>query len=212
MHVLMLATQKGGAGKTTLAAALAVAAQADGEGVLAVDLDPQGSLWSWRQRRSDATPETVRGDAADLPALLEAARHRSATLAVVDTPGLFGAAVTTALARADLVLVPVKPSILDVEATRPTVEQLKRLGKPFAFVLNQCAPSSQARTLDAATVLVRSGSLAPSMVATRADFLDAMTAGLGVSELGSRSKAGQEITLLWHWLKTQLAGETARAA
>jgi cellulose biosynthesis protein BcsQ len=94
MRVLMLATQKGGAGKTTLAAALAVAAQADGERVLAVDLDPQGSLWSWRQRRSDATPETVRGDAADLPVLLEAARLRSATLAVVDTPGLFGAAVT----------------------------------------------------------------------------------------------------------------------
>jgi chromosome partitioning protein len=212
MHVLMLATQKGGAGKSTLAAALAVAAQADGERVLAVDLDPQGSLWSWRQRRSDDAPETVRGDAADLPALLEAARLRSATLAVVDTPGLFGAAVTTALARADLVLVPVKPSILDVEATRPTVEQLKRLGKPFAFVLNQCAPSSQARTLDAATALVRSGSLAPSMVAVRADFLDAMTAGLGVTELGSRSKASQEITLLWHWLKTQLAGEKARAA
>jgi hypothetical protein len=50
------------------------------------------------------------------------------------------------------------------------------------------------------------------MVATRADFLDAMTAGLGVTELGSRSKAGQEITLLWHWLKTQLAGEKAHAA
>jgi chromosome partitioning protein len=212
MRVLMLATQKGGAGKTTLAAALAVAAQADGERVLAVDLDPQGSLWSWRQRRSADEPETVRGDSADLPGLLEAARLRSATLAVIDTPGLFGAAVTTALARADLVLVPVKPSILDVEATRPTVEQLKRLGKPFAFVLNQCAPSSQARTLDAATALVRSGSLAPSMVAARADFLDAMTAGLGVTELGSRSKASQEITLLWHWLKTQLAGETARAA
>ena len=90
-----------------------------------------------RRRRCAAMPPTFTGSSRPTA---------STTLAVVDTPGLFGAAVTTALARADLVVVPVKPSILDVEATRPTVEQLRRLGKPFAFVLNQCAPSSQART------------------------------------------------------------------
>ena len=51
MRALALTTQKGGAGKTTLAASLAVAAHQDGEQVLAIDVDPQGSLWSWSQRR-----------------------------------------------------------------------------------------------------------------------------------------------------------------
>lgn len=78
------------------------------------------------------------------------------------------------------------------------------LQKPFGFVLNQCITSSQARTLDAATALVRSGMLAPSMVAARTDFLDSMTAGMGVTELAPRGKAATEIRLLWAWLKARM--------
>ena len=47
MHTIALLTQKGGAGKTTLAASLAVAAAMAGEKVIALDLDPQGSLARW---------------------------------------------------------------------------------------------------------------------------------------------------------------------
>jgi len=114
--------------------------------------------------------------------------------------------VTLALQDADLCLMPVKPSILDVEASRPTVEQLRRIGRPYAFVLNQCSPSSQSRTVDAATALVKAGALAPSMVATRTDFLDAMTTGQGVTEYAPKGKAAQEITLLWQWVKSRLEG------
>jgi len=118
------------------------------------------------------------------------------TLVVVDTPGTFGANVTLALQEADLCLLPVKPSILDVEASRPAVDQLRVLGKPFAFVLNQFNPVTQARTLDAATALVRTGALAPSMVATRSDFLDAMISGQGVTESSPKGKGAQEVRLL----------------
>jgi chromosome partitioning protein len=207
VHVLALATQKGGSGKTTLAASLAIAAQFDGESVLGIDLDPQRSLCKWRQRRKATDPATVGADPANTAAILERARAAGATLAVLDTPGRLDGSIMPVLLLADLFLVPVKPSILDVEAAQPTVEHLKRLGKPFAFVLNQCAPSSQARTIDAATALVQSGALAPSMVAMRTDFLDAMTAGQGVTELGSKSKGAQEIGLLWQWLKTRLKME-----
>src|ERR671926_1994389 len=186
MRVLVFTTQKGGAGKTTLAASLAVAAVSDGESVHAIDIDPQGSLYSWGQRRTSAGisgTSVVKADPADLKRELTRARNAGASLTVVDTPGLFGAGVTLALQDADLCLMPVKPSILDVEASRPTVEQLRRIGRPFAFVLNQCSPSRQSRTIDAATALVKAGALAPSMVAARADFLDAMTAGEGVMEV-----------------------------
>jgi chromosome partitioning protein len=208
MRVLVLTTQKGGAGKTTLAACIAVAAAQDGERVHAIDLDPQVSLYAWGQRRGRSGLMVVKADPADLKRELVRARQAGATLAVVDTPGLYGAGVTLALGDADLCLMPVKPSILDVEASRPTVEQLRRIGRPFAFVLNQCTPASQARTLDAATALVKAGALAPSMVAARSDFLDAMTAGEGVTEVNAKGKAAQEIALLWHWIKSKIEEQT----
>jgi chromosome partitioning protein len=208
MRVLVLTTQKGGAGKTTLAASIAVAAAQNGERVHAIDLDPQVSLYAWGQRRERSGLTVVKADPADLKRELARARQAGATLAVVDTPGLYGAGVTLALGDADLCLMPVKPSILDVEASRPTVEQLRRIGRPFAFVLNQCTPASQARTLDAATALVKAGALAPSMVAARSDFLDAMTAGEGVTEVNTKGKAAQEIALLWHWIKSKIEEQT----
>jgi chromosome partitioning protein len=208
MRVLVLTTQKGGAGKTTLAASIAVAAAQDGERVHAIDLDPQVSLYAWGQRRERSGLTVVKADPADLKRELARTRQAGATLAVVDTPGLYGAGVTLALGDADLCLMPVKPSILDVEASRPTVEQLRRIGRPFAFVLNQCTPASQARTLDAATALVKAGALAPSMVAARSDFLDAMTAGEGVTEVNAKGKAAQEIALLWHWIKSKIEEQT----
>lgn len=204
MRVLVLTTQKGGAGKTTLAASIAVAAHQDGRQVAAFDLDPQGSLAAWGRRRGGAGVPVSRFEAADLPARLAEARAGGVKLVVVDTPGLAGAAVTLALQDANLCLLPVKPSILDVEAARPTVEQIRRIGRPFAFVLNQANPVSPTRTLDAATALVSTGALAPAMIAARSDFLDAMTAGQGVTETAPRGKAAQEVGLLWAWLRTKL--------
>ena len=210
MRVLILANQKGGAGKSTLAASLAVAAAQDGETVHVLDTDPQASVLNWSQRRRAAEIAVARAEAAELRRELQRVREAGATLAIVDTPGLFGASVSIALQEADLVVIPVKPSILDVEASRPTVEQLRRIGRPYAFVLNMCAPSSQNRTLDAATALVRTGALAPSMLATRSDFLDAMTGGQGVTEVNPKGKAAQEIALLWAWINGKL-GELSDA-
>ena len=210
MRVLALTTQKGGSGKSTLAASLAIAAMQDGETVAALDTDPQGSLAGWGQRRGLDGISVERVEPAAIKGKLDRLRRdKAATLVVIDTPGYFGAGVALALREASLCLLPVKPSILDVEAARPTVEQLRLLGKPFAFVLNQCNATTQARTLDAATALVSTGALAPSMVATRSDFLDAMTTGQGVTELAPKGKAAVEVRLLWQWIKAQIAGAQA---
>lgn len=210
MRVLALTTQKGGSGKSTLAASLAVAAMQDGETVAALDTDPQGSLAGWGQRRETNGVAVERVEPAAIKGAIDRLRSDGRVgLVVIDTPGYFGAGVALALREANLCLLPVKPSILDVEAARPTVEQIRVLGRPFAFVLNQCNATTQARTLDAATALVSTGALAPSMVATRSDFLDAMTAGQGVTEIAPKGKAAVEVRLLWQWIKAQLAGAQA---
>jgi len=205
VRILTFASQKGGSGKTSLAVSTAVAAAEDGETVVAIDTDPQKSLSAWGKRRQAQSVRVEMVEPSQVRSVISGLRKAGDTsLVIVDTPGFFGAGVALALQDADFVLVPVKPSILDVEAARPTVEQLQTLRKTFGLVLNQCLSSSQGRTLDAATALVRSGTLAPCMVALRADFLDSMTAGLGVTEIAPKGKAATEIRLLWAWLKARL--------
>ena len=143
----------------------------DRETVAALDTDPQASLAGWGKRREANGLDVQRVEPSAFAGTL--GRIRSArAVSYHQAPGRFGPDVALVLREASLCLLPVKPSILDVEAARPTVEQLRLLKRPFAFVLNQCNATTQARTLDAATALVSTGALAPSMVATRSDFLN----------------------------------------
>lgn len=205
MRVLTMAAQKGGAGKTTLATSLAVAAIQDGEIVVAVDLDPQGSLREWSERReaSDIVFQAV--EASGLAALLKRLRdHGKTTLVVIDTAGVIGPDVTVALQNADLALLPVRPSLLDLTATRRTAERLDALKRPYAFVLNQTQAAASARVEDAAEALIEIGPIYPGSIALRTDHLDAMAMGLGVTEWRPKAPAAEEVVELWQWVKGKL--------
>jgi len=205
MRVLTMAAQKGGAGKTTLATSLAVAAMRAGEIVVAIDLDPQGSLRDWSERREAQDILFKPVEAAGLAKLIQRLReHGRTTLVVVDTAGVIGPDVTVALQVADLALLPVRPSLLDVTATKRTAERLDALGRQYAFVLNQTQAAAAARVEDAAEALVEIGALYPGTVALRTDHLDAMTMGLGVTEWRPKGQAAEEITELWAWVHGKL--------
>lgn len=207
MRVLTMAAQKGGAGKTTLATSLAVAAVQAGEIVVVIDLDPQGSLREWSERREATDIVFQRVEASGLTKLIQRLReHGKTTLVVVDTAGVIGPDVTVALQQADLALLPVRPSLLDVTATRRTAERLDALKRPYAFVLNQTQGSAQSRAEDAAQALVEIGRLYPGTLALRTDHLDAMTLGQGVTEWRPRGQAADEIRQLWAWTKSKLEG------
>ncbi len=205
MRVLTLAAQKGGAGKTSLATSLAVAAVQSGEVVVAIDLDPQGSLREWSERReaNDIVFRPV--EASGLDDLLTRLRdHGRTTLAIVDTPGAFGPDVVVALRQTDLALLPVRPSLLDVTATRRTANALDVLSRRYAFVLSQVQGSASARAEEAAQALVQIGPLFPGYVSLRTDHLDAMMTGEGVTEYRPRGPAADEIRALWSWTKKKL--------
>lgn len=205
MRVLVMAAQKGGSGKTTLATSLAVAAAQDGEVVVAIDLDPQGSLREWSERREAQDIVFRPVETAGLNALIGRLRdHGRTTLVVVDTAGVFGPEVTVALRQADLCLLPVRPSLLDVSATRRTAAALDVMGRRYAFVLNQVQTNASARASDAAEALVEIGPLYPGFMALRTDHLDAMVMGKGVTEWRPRGQAAAEITELWQWTKNNL--------
>src|SRR6056297_4132939 len=84
---VLVANQKGGAGKTTLTSTVAVEAARRGARVLMIDLDPQQSLRSWWRRREAETPVMLERDPApdDVPAVIERASEHF-DLVVVDTP------------------------------------------------------------------------------------------------------------------------------
>lgn len=205
MRVLTLASQKGGSGKTTLSTSLAVAAMQSGEVVVAVDLDPQGSLREWSERREAEDIVFRPVEAAGLNDLIRRLRdHGRTTLVLVDTAGVFGPDVTVALQQSDLCLLPVRPSLLDVTATQRTAAKLELLGRRYAFVLNQVQHASQGRAVEAGEALVGIGPLFPGYVSLRTDHLDAMMMGLGVTEWRPRGAAADEIRALWEWAKSKL--------
>lgn len=207
MKVLGFMTQKGGTGKTTLAASVAVAAQQDGERVFLIDLDPQGSLTNWGERREAETPPVDKIAPANLASAIHALAESGYTLAIVDTAGIDSAATAAAMQVATLALIPARPSALDIEAARPTMGTLSRLQRPFAFVINQIPTGRTSRPLDASRALGLLGVLSPVMVAQRADHLDAIALGLGVTEFQPSGKAAEEVRQLWAWAKKRMEGK-----
>src|SRR3954463_5784507 len=153
MKCLAFVTQKGGAGKSTLAASLAVAAVEAAERPFLIDLDPQGALLNWSQRRRADAPAVDRIGADQLAPALQGLAGNGYTLAIIDTQGIDSPAVAAAMRGSHLALIPSRPSALDIEASRPTLAALNRLQRPYAFILNQCPPSRSTRLADGASAL-----------------------------------------------------------
>jgi chromosome partitioning protein len=214
MRSIAFLTQKGGAGKTTLTASLAVVAAYSGERVIALDLDPQASLSRWGQRREHTKApknvmiEPVEGERLPhIRAIIEGLAGVGFTLAIFDTAGSDKAAARFVTDAADLCLLPTRPTRLDVDATAATFRAVFLAKRKAAFVLNQCPPTYRSsRASESAKDLTRLGVLAEPMLSARMDFQDAISAGLGVTEYAREGRAAQEIEALWSWTRAQLAG------
>jgi chromosome partitioning protein len=212
LRTITLVNSKGGAGKSTLCAALGVAAEACGERVFLIDMDPQASLLAWGERRrgrGEKPPPVDRIAPDRLRTAIAGLADNGYSLAVIDTPGIDTSATAEAMTVASLNLIPARASTLDLEATRPTLAALARLNRPYAFVLNACPAGRSGRIADASRALSLLGVLAPAMV-QRMEHVDALGLGLGVTEMDG--KAGDEARALWTWIKGRMDTNEAVAA
>src|SRR5580704_4668739 len=114
MKVLSLLCQKGGTAKTTAAVNLAVEALTHGLEVVVIDLDPQVSACDWKDIRGDRPPVVAATPVPHLERTLKAAADNGADLAIIDTAGRTNDAALAAARAADLVLVPLQPSLIDL--------------------------------------------------------------------------------------------------
>ncbi len=207
MRVVGLVTQKGGSGKSTTGASLAVAAIERGFKVFLLELDRQGTWSAWiaaRARNNDA--EDIDFEAVDVsqlsPALatLEKAGY---DLVVLDTPGTDNPAINEVMRLCHFALIPCRPTAPDIQGCVPTVEALARMRKPIAFVLTQCLPRSS-RVEDFRARLSFRGVVAEPPIVNRVDHQDALALGLGVTEFNPNGAAAEEIRALWSWIETKL--------
>jgi chromosome partitioning protein len=177
MKTIAILSQKGGAGKTTLAVHLAVAAARAGHQAAIIDLDPQASATGWKDSRPHDTPAVVSAQAARLPQVLQAA----------------------AQAGAVLTLIPCRPAILDLRAISLTVDMTKLAGTPAAVVLNAVPPRGPLAEEACAAIAHYGVLLAPVRLGQRSTYVHALTAGQVAQEYEPHGKAADEITRLYRW-------------
>src|ERR1700760_3315725 len=127
MRTIALVTQKGGAGKSTLASSLAVAAHESGERVCLIDMDPQATLSTWSKTRGETDIPVLAVTPGKLKSALAALESKGMTVTIIDTPGAEGAASSAAMAAAQLSVIPSRPTAFDLWASANTRKALKQM-------------------------------------------------------------------------------------
>ncbi len=204
MRVIVFASQKGGAGKTTLCGQLAVQAELAGAGPVAlIDTDPQGSLAEWWNSREVETPLFVKTHFANLTEDLSQLGAQGINLVFVDTPPAVTDTIREVVGSGDLVVIPTRPSPHDLRAVGATVDIIENQRKPLIFAVN--AATVRARiTSDAAVALSQHGTVAPVTVHQRVDFATSMINGQTVMEMNAKSRSAEEIRGLWEYIAGRL--------
>ncbi len=204
MRVLSILSRKGGAGKTTLTLHLAVAAQQAGLRVLVMDVDPQASAVSWYEKREEKTPLFIKAGTTKIAEALRASSEYGIDLVLIDTPPHTQQVASVVAQDSDLILIPTRPSILDLEAIGGTVDIVKVVRRPGLIVLNAC-PARSPVTQEAREALADYGlPVAPVTIGNRVAFQHALNSGHAVSEFDPSSKASAELTALWQWISWTL--------
>jgi chromosome partitioning protein len=207
--MLALLAQKGGAGKTTLAVHLAVAAQQSGIRTLLVDCDPQRSASRWWRARNTDTPAMIESPPERLGGIAGVARDNGFGLVVVDTRASVEREGAQIAWLADFCLIPTRPSILDLEAVGATVRLVKEAERRAAIILNGCPPRTwlgEAST----TAAARRGlapygfPVSPVAVSSRVAFVHPLINGHTATETEPAGKAATEIRRVWQWTRDQL--------
>lgn len=203
MHIIVAASQKGGAGKTTLIRNLAVATQQEHGMTAVLDTDPQGSLTSWWNRREANTPVLVKIDPDDFEAGIARLETAGVKYLFIDTPPSVHPLLAKLLARATLAVVPVRPSPDDLDAVGGTLALIEEAGCPFVFVLSQAKPRTRLQ-MQAVMALAKHGKLAPTVIHDRTDFPTAAITGKTVTEVEREGVSATEIREVLAYVMTQL--------
>ncbi len=196
--VITLAQQKGGSGKTTLAVNLGMAFAREGARVAFLDTDPQGSLGRWFMTRREAigAPGVEFSTASAWGVTYETDKlRRLFDIVIVDTPPKADSDLRPALRAADLVLVPVASSHVDLWATESVLDLCARERRRAMLVLNRAKAGTRLQAEVAEAAAAMAADVAAVRIGNRIAFAEALGRGLAAAETG-RGPAADEIAAL----------------
>lgn len=198
MKTVAFICQKGGTAKTTSAINLAVEALAYGVKVVLIDLDPQVSASNWFDLRENPEPAVITPQVPHLDRVLAKAAENGADLAIIDTAGRTNDAALAAAKAADLVFVPLQPSLLDLGTVKATLDIIRMGGSPPAIaLLTRVKASGTSHEAAAEWLKQHKLEVAPVTIGERVIYQHAYARGLGVGEAEPNGKAAQEIQQLY---------------
>jgi len=204
MRVLAFASQKSGAGKTTLAGHMAVLAQKSGmSSVALIDIDPEASLADWCVQRTELPLNYARATQADLLQKIESLRAEGTELVVIDTPAALGQSIEAALVVADLIAIPARPCAHDLDAASAIVELVQLSGKPFVFVINGVEADAELPQ-EVVMTLAQHGPVATAAIPRNIAFVQGMMDGRTVMEIDGEPSPSGNVQKLWEYLAKRL--------
>jgi chromosome partitioning protein len=210
MFTISLVGQKGGTGKTTISVGLACAAARAGRTVAIIDLDPQATALKWKDRRSEKNPIVVAAQASRLQPALDTARAGGADYVVIDSAGRSDENATAAVESADMVLIPTRSSVVELE-TLPSVRRILlmagALAKPAFIVLNCIHPSAGPGGIVGIRHMLEKQygmKTCPPYLCQRSAYAEAMMFGASPQERDPDGKAGQELEGLFQFTNAEL--------
>ena len=204
MKTLAVISQKGGAGKTTLALHLAVAWSLAGRNIAVLDLDPQASAVKWFHRRTAELPVVLPSPASLLDHEMKRIGQMGGELLVLDTAPRLDSAALKAAKVSDLVVVPCRPAILDLEAVATTLELVRTTGKPVIAVLNSTDVRGAEADEAAAAVEALGVAVCPARLARRVVFARSLVTGLAAQETEPEGKAARELEQVHNFICEQM--------
>ena len=205
VHVIAMLSQKGGAGKTTLAVNLAAATIARGKAASILDIDPQLSATDWYDHRDAPHPKVSSIPAGRIASALKSARLDAVNAVYIDTSGGAEADTLAAARAATYVAIPCQPSSLDISAIGRTVDICALANTPACIIINSTHARRTRLNQQVTDALVDYGiPIAPVTIGRRVACADSFAYGRSVIEHAPASKAAQEFTQLEQWLADQL--------
>jgi chromosome partitioning protein len=205
MITITLAAAKGGAGKSTLAAILAVQAVKDGEQVAIMDWDRgQGSLAYWHAARGSPTNPELADPASSPSEAVDWNHNPGWDYLIVDTPPRDIDEITEAIEAANFVIIPVHASTFDVLSSQTVAEICNEHSKPFAFVLNEVDPRQVKLTASAVSFLKMLGPVMDAQVQNRVAYVKAINVK-GKTGPETNAQAAAEIEAVWKEVKRRIA-------
>ena len=192
--------QKGGTGKTTLSLGLAVAAAQAGKAVAVIDLDPQANAANWKDRRDAENPVVVSALVSRLRPTLETVQEYGVDLVIIDTPGRSDSAAIEAARAADLVLIPVRAQVFDLETLAGVRDLLRVAGDPLAYVVVNGVHPQATKGAESAKALIGDTfgfRVAPVHLCNRSSYAEAPTTGKAPQEVDPDGRAADELQRLY---------------